>query len=136
MSHGVGGRFSSDPMLLWLWCRLAVTALIRPLAWEFPYALGTALKKNTEENHTSCEHNQKKKKKKKKKLNNFEVAKINTIFYFTFLPPHGIMAFLGQGSNLSCSCDLSRCCSNTATLKPLEPVSQCSQDTADPVVPQ
>ena len=32
-------------MLLWLWCRLANVALIRPLAWEPPYAKGTALKK-------------------------------------------------------------------------------------------
>ena len=33
------------PALLWLWCRLAVTALIRPLAWEPPYAEGAALEK-------------------------------------------------------------------------------------------
>ena len=30
--------------MLWLWCRLAVVALIRPLAWELPYATGMALK--------------------------------------------------------------------------------------------
>jgi len=29
---------------LWLWCRLAAAALIRPLAWELRYATGTALK--------------------------------------------------------------------------------------------
>ena len=34
----VGCRHGSDPELLWLWCRLAVTAPIRPLAWETPYA--------------------------------------------------------------------------------------------------
>ena len=28
--------------LLWLWCRLAATAPIRPLAWEPPYAKGAA----------------------------------------------------------------------------------------------
>ena len=33
-----------DPVLLWLWCRLAATALIRPLAWEPPYAVGVAKK--------------------------------------------------------------------------------------------
>jgi len=33
-----------DPELLWLWCRLAATAPIRPLAWELPYAVGVALK--------------------------------------------------------------------------------------------
>ena len=31
--------------LLWLWCRQAAIAPIRPLAWEAPYALGAALKK-------------------------------------------------------------------------------------------
>ena len=40
---------------LWLWRRPAVAALIRPLAWELPYAVGTALKS-------------KRKKKKKRKL--------------------------------------------------------------------
>ena len=45
MSCGVGHRCNSDPMLLWLWCRLAATALIRPLAWEPPYAMGAALEK-------------------------------------------------------------------------------------------
>jgi len=32
-------------VLLWLWCRLAATARIRPLAWEPPYATGAALKR-------------------------------------------------------------------------------------------
>ena len=44
MSCGVGHRLGLDPPLLWLWCRLAAVALIRPLAWEPPYATGTALK--------------------------------------------------------------------------------------------
>ena len=34
-----------DPALLWLWCRLVATALIRPLAWEPPCAVGVALKR-------------------------------------------------------------------------------------------
>ena len=29
-----------------LWCRLAAVAPIQPLAWEPPYAVGTALKKD------------------------------------------------------------------------------------------
>ena len=33
-----------DLVLLWLWCRLAATAVIRPLPWEPPYAMGVALK--------------------------------------------------------------------------------------------
>ena len=32
-------------MLLWLWCRPAAVAPIRPLAWELPHAPGVALKK-------------------------------------------------------------------------------------------
>jgi len=34
----------SDLVLLWLWCRPAATAPIRPLAWEPPYATGATLK--------------------------------------------------------------------------------------------
>ena len=45
MSCSVGHRHGSDPELLHLWCRLAATALIRPLAWEPPYAAGAALEK-------------------------------------------------------------------------------------------
>ena len=45
MSCGVGLRHGSDPALLWLWCRLTATALIRPSDWEPPYATGEALQK-------------------------------------------------------------------------------------------
>ena len=45
MSCGVGRRRGSDLVLLWLWYRPAATALIRPLAWEPPYAAGAALEK-------------------------------------------------------------------------------------------
>ena len=38
-------QWVKDPALLWLWCRLAATAPIRPLAWETPYAEGVALEK-------------------------------------------------------------------------------------------
>ena len=58
MSSGVGRICSSDLALLCLWHRPAVTAPIRPLAWETPYAMGTDLKEDKR---------QKKKKKKKKK---------------------------------------------------------------------
>ena len=47
-------RWVKDLALLWLWCRPAALALIKPLAWEPPYASSVALKS-------------KKKKKKKKK---------------------------------------------------------------------
>ena len=45
MSRDVGHRRVSDPELLWLWHSLAAIALIRPLAWEPPYAAGAALEK-------------------------------------------------------------------------------------------
>ena len=35
-------------MLLWLWHRPAAAAPIQPLAWELPYAVGTALKRQKE----------------------------------------------------------------------------------------
>ena len=49
MSCGVGCRHSSDLMWLWLWCRLAALAPIRPLAWEPPHATVVALKKKRKE---------------------------------------------------------------------------------------
>jgi len=67
MSCGVGCRRGSDPALLWLWRRLAATALIQPLAWEPPYAVGAAQRnsKKTRERPKEVEKRQKKKKKKK-----------------------------------------------------------------------
>ena len=31
--------------MLWLWCRPAAAAPIKPIAWEFPYAAGAAIKR-------------------------------------------------------------------------------------------
>ena len=42
-SYGVGHMHG--PVLLWLWCRPAAAALIRPLAQELPCAMGVGLKK-------------------------------------------------------------------------------------------
>ena len=61
MSCGVGGGRGSDLVLLWLWCRPAATAPIRPRAWEPPYAMGEALEKTKRQKHT---HKKKKKEKK------------------------------------------------------------------------
>ena len=36
-------QWVKDLALLCLWCRLAATALIQPLVWEFPYAADAAL---------------------------------------------------------------------------------------------
>ena len=55
MSCGVGLRHGLDPGLLWLRCRPAAVAPIRPLDWEPQHAAGAALKK--------------KDKRQKKKLN-------------------------------------------------------------------
>ena len=57
MSYDVGHRHSSDLAWLWLWCRPAVVVLIRPLAWEPPYAMVQPKKDKRP-----------KKKKKKKKM--------------------------------------------------------------------
>ena len=57
MNYGVDFRRGSDPALLWLWRRLAATALIRPLAWEPPYVAGGAQEMEKD-----------KKKQKKKQL--------------------------------------------------------------------
>ena len=43
MSCGAGRRRGSDPVLLW--CRPVAIGPIRPLAWEPPYAEGSALKR-------------------------------------------------------------------------------------------
>ena len=46
MGCGVGHRCGSDLMLLYLWHRPAATAPVEPLAWEPPYAMIAALKKD------------------------------------------------------------------------------------------
>ena len=50
MNCSVGHRRCSDPMWLWLWCRLVATAPIRPPAWDPPYAAGVALEKAKRQN--------------------------------------------------------------------------------------
>ena len=58
MSYGVGHKGGSDLALLWLWHRLAATAVIGPLVWDPPPAEGAALKR---------QKTKKKKRKEKKK---------------------------------------------------------------------
>ena len=41
-----------EPVLLWR--RLAAAALIRPLAWELPYAMGVALKRPKKKMGKAC----------------------------------------------------------------------------------
>ena len=54
VSCDVGCRHSSDPDLLYLWCRLAATAPIQLPAWEPPYVL-------QERSHKDKKQNKKKK---------------------------------------------------------------------------
>ena len=42
---GVCQRYSSDPVLPWLWCRPAAAAAIQLLTWKLAYAAGVALKR-------------------------------------------------------------------------------------------
>ena len=67
MSCGVGGGRGWDLALLCLWHRPVATAPIRPLAWEPPYATGTALKRQKDK--------KKKRKKKMKKKNCVQLQK-------------------------------------------------------------
>ena len=62
VSCGVGRRRGSDPVLLWLWHKPVATTLIRPLAWEPPYAMGAAPEQ------AKKQKNKQKKTKKVKKI--------------------------------------------------------------------
>ena len=66
---------------------------------------------------------------------------IYLFIYFFFLAAPRHIAFLGQGSDPSHSCNLSQIFGNARYLsrcaRPgIEPSSQCSQDAANPVAPQ
>ena len=49
MSCDVSHRRDSDPALLWLWRRPVAAPPIGPLAWEPPYAMGGALKRQKDQ---------------------------------------------------------------------------------------
>ena len=66
-----------------LWRRLAAVAPIRPLAWELPYATGTALKK-------------KKKKERERERERKTDKKGNTLLYIK-----QITYYIAQGTTLS-----------------------------------
>ena len=81
-----------DPMFLWLWCRTAATALIRPLAWELPHALSAALKRpkktktKTKKKGWGVERNSNKSEMKEEtlQLDNREIIKITRNYYEQF----------------------------------------------------
>ena len=45
-------QWVEDLALLWLWCKPAATAPVRPLAWELLYATGAALESTRTGAHT------------------------------------------------------------------------------------
>ena len=59
---------------MWLWCRLAATALIRPLAWEPLYAEGAA-----QEIATTTTKDKKTKKQTNKQKKNLLPSKAGTL---------------------------------------------------------
>ena len=81
MSYGVGHRRSSDLALLWLWCRLASAAPIRPLACKPSYAEDAARKKK------------KKKKERKKKGKHLKKTHPNSISSYLWVLGFGVTSF-------------------------------------------
>ena len=74
-------RGNSDLLLLWLWCRLAAAPPIQPLAWEFPCAAGSALKR----------------KKKKKRQPQETSQSLHLLMYMW----EGVLLSVGQRSQIS-----------------------------------
>ena len=61
-NYGIGCRWGSELVLLWLWCRPAATALIPPLALELPYAADMSLKRKTKQSKTNKQKTQQQQK--------------------------------------------------------------------------
>ena len=68
--------------MLWLQCRLAAIALIRPVAWELPSANGCGPKKKTKD------------KNKQNKQNQYWQAVIRKVFTDYFLVPDSLLVVL------------------------------------------
>ena len=64
-------RWVKDLALLWVWCRLPATALIRPLTWERPCASAVALKR-PQKKEGRMERNKERERKEEKKGNSRE----------------------------------------------------------------
>ena len=88
MSCGVDHSCSSDPVLLWLWYRLAAAAVIQPLAWELPCV---AIKR---------QKRKKEKKKKKKKI--FESTSNHPAYKGYWFASFFIVTFLGIPFSVFC----------------------------------
>ena len=81
MSCGVGPSCGSDLALLWLWRRPVATAPFQPLAWEPPYAAGSALKrpKTNKQTNKQTKKTQKKERNLKKTTLLLNVRKIHVL---------------------------------------------------------
>ena len=66
MSYSVGHRCIWDLVLLWLSCRQEAAGLIQPLAWEFPYAVGAALRRKIQTKGRKDGRKERKKEKVRK----------------------------------------------------------------------
>ena len=105
MSCGVGCRLSSDPLLLWLWCRLVATAPIGPLAWDPPYAVEAALEK--------AKKKKRKKEKEKDKSWFSDTMTVKSSFYRKDRSPHSRVHILSTASRVPMSTGLTMTCDNS-----------------------
>ena len=83
---------------LWLWCRPAAAAPVRPLAWEPPYAVGEALKSQKTHTHTNISMKQS------------QTCTHEGFFWATHTPKKKLCPYGGQVFR---SC-LHLCCTNVA----------------------
>ena len=77
-------QWDKDSALLRLWWRLAAAALIGPLAWELPYAVGAALKR----------------KKREKREESWELRKYVEIKRHVLEQPRGKNKSKGKSENI------------------------------------
>ena len=132
---------------------VAAGAPISPLAWELPYAVGSALKRQKNPGNSrsrvyrSWSHRrirpqpplpQAGQKARDMGCSGSILLPFSfffcVVFTFSAAPRH--VEFPGQGSGLSHICNLSLSCGNPHAGSGIEPASQCSQDTTDLVAPQ
>ena len=80
----MGQKCGLDPVLLWLWGRLAATPPIRHLPRELPYAAGVALKKK------------KKKKRQNQTKNNRQLTECLLVLCVPLLHEERLMSVCGS----------------------------------------